>query len=163
MSDEFTEMSFSSADKWTKTDLAPYKERLSKLQAQGDGQVGEFQTVTGEIIVKEGPSRGRGKQELSDERAFRRAASEMGVGLRYASRHIPNGMTAVRMMIQPKREFSAETAAKRDAALDRRRLLNAQAKVQANPDDAEAKARVKELTEKLNPKPPAQGNKPPAK
>lgn len=149
----FGEMTFSSAEKWTKTDLAPYREYLQKLQAQGADQVGEFSTVTGEIVTKDGNTKGRGKQELSDERAFRRAASEMGVGLRYASRHVANGMTAVRMMIQPKREFSAETAAKRDAALDRRRLMNAQAKLAANPDDADAKAKVQELTAKLNPAP----------
>jgi hypothetical protein len=133
-----------------KLDPAPYRKFVSDLLTKPVGTEARIRVTTGEIIQKGKSSRGRGKSELSDARAFQAAASELNRGLRIGWRHQPDGTTLLRMMIQPKREFSQETQDKRNAALDRRRLLNAEAKLQADPSNAEIKAKVEAIRTRLS-------------
>lgn len=163
MTDTFGEVQFeqlevdeSGKGVFKKLDPAPYVKFVKELMVKPEGTEARIRVTTGEIIQKGKSSRGRGKTELSDARAFQSAASELGKGLRVGWRHQPDGTTLLRMMIQPKRVFSEETQRKRNAALDKRRLLNAEAKLAADPTNAELKAKVTTIRERLN------GNKAPA-
>lgn len=112
-------------DSFERNDLSQHRAYLSDLvrawQSAGDKvAVGQATVITGEIL-ESGPSKGRGKEELADERGFRKVATEMGVGLRVTHRHVADGKTLLRLAPQQKKEFSAEAIAKRTAALDKRR------------------------------------------
>lgn len=157
MTDTFGEVQFEQLEVddegkgvFKKLDLAPYRKFVTDLNSKPTGTEARIKVTTGEIIQKGKSSRGRGKAELSDARAFQTAASEMGLGLRVGWRHNPDGTTNLRMMIQPKREFSEETQRKRNAALDKRRLANAQQKLAADPTNAELKAKVDAIRTRLD-------------
>ena len=157
MTDTFGEVQFEQLEVdadgkgvFKKRDLTPYTEFIRKLMSQPEGTQARIKVSTGEIIVKGKSSKGRGKTELADARAFQQAASELGKGLRVGWRHQPDGTTDLRMMVQPKREFSQDTQNKRNAALDRRRLANAEAKLHQDPTNAELKAKVDTIRTRLS-------------
>jgi CubicO group peptidase (beta-lactamase class C family) len=157
MSDTFGDVQFEQLEVdeegkgvFKKLDPAPYRKFVSELLTKPVGTEARIRVTTGEIIQKGKSSKGRGKAELSDARAFQQAASELDRGLRVGWRHQPDGTTLLRMMIQPKRVFSDETAQKRNAALDRRRLLNAESKLQSDPSNPEYKAKVEAIRQRLN-------------
>lgn len=157
MTDTFGEVQFEQLEVdedgkgiFKKRDLTPYTEFIKKLMTQAPGTQARIKVTTGEIITKGKSSKGRGKLELSDARAFQQAASELDKGLRVGWRHQPDGTTDLRMMLQPKREFSQETQDKRNAALDRRRLANAEAKLAQDPTNAELKAKVETIRTRLH-------------
>lgn len=157
MTDTFGEVQFEQLEVdeegkgvFKKRDLTPYSDFIKKLMTQPPGTQARIKVTTGEIITKGKSSKGRGKSELSDARAFQQAASELDKGLRVGWRHQPDGTTDLRMMLQPKREFSQETQDKRNAALDRRRLVNAEAKLAQDPTNAELKAKVQTIRDRLH-------------
>jgi hypothetical protein len=157
MSDTFGEVQFEQLEVdeegkgvFKKLDPTPYRKFIQDLMSKPTGTEARIRVTTGEIIQKGKSSRGRGKAELSDARAFQQAASDLGKGLRVGWRHQPDGTTLLRMMVQPKREFSDETQQKRNAALDRRRLLNAEQKLASDPTNAEFKAKVQAIRERLS-------------
>jgi hypothetical protein len=170
MSDMFGETAFRQLDIdpetgegiMSKTDLAEYRNFLELLEKQGKGVEAKVVVVTGEIITKGKASRGRGKKELSDARAFQQAASEMGHGLRIVWRHGTDGKTTLRLMLKKKREFSEETQRKRNAALDKRRLSNAKAKLALDPKNPELQEKVKIIEARLNGTSPAAKSEAPA-
>jgi hypothetical protein len=164
MSDTFGDVQFEQLEVdeegkgvFKKLDPAPYKKFIQELMAKQVGTEARIRVTTGEIIQKGKSSKGRGKSELSDARAFQQAASDLGKGLRVGWRHQPDGTTLLRMMIQPKREFSEETQQKRNAALDRRRLLNAEARLHNDPSNPELKAKVDAIRTRLNGNPQRAG------
>lgn len=138
-----------------KVDPTPYLNFIKTLMTKAPGTEAAITVTTGEIIVKGKSSRGRGKAELSDARAFQSAASSLDRGLRVGWRHQPDGTTKLRMMLQPKRVFSEETQQKRNNALDRRRLLNAETKLQADPGNKDLIAKVETIKARLNGTAPA--------
>ena len=157
MSDTFGEVQFEQLEVddegkgiFKKLDPAPYRKFILDLMSKPAGTEARIKVTTGEIIQKGKSSKGRGKAELSDARAFQTAASELDKGLRVGWRHQPDGTTQLRMMIQPKRVFSEETQQKRNAALDKRRLANAEQKLAADPTNAEVKAKVDAIRARLN-------------
>jgi hypothetical protein len=157
MSDTFGEVQFEQLEVdddgkgiFRKNDPAPYVKFVQELNTKPPGTEARIRVTTGEIIQRGKSSRGRGKSELSDARAFQQAASDMDKGLRVGWRHQPDGTTLLRMMIQPKRVFSEDTALKRNAALDRRRLQTAESKLAADPNNPELKARVDAVKARLS-------------
>lgn len=157
MTDTFGEVQFEQLEVdedgkgiFKKRDLTPYTDFVKKLMTQPEGTQARIKVTTGEIITKGKSSKGRGKSELSDARAFQQAASELNKGLRIGWRHQPDGTTDLRMMLQPKREFSQETQDKRNAALDRRRLVNAEQKLREDPTNAELKQKVETIRTRLH-------------
>jgi len=157
MSDTFGEVQFEQLEVdedgkgiFKKLDPAPYIAFVKGLMAHPDGTQATVKVTTGEIITKGKSSKGRGKSELRDARAFQQAASDLGKGLRVGWRHMTDGSTQLRMMVQPKREFSEETQRKRNNALDKRRLLNAEARLAADPTNPELKGKVDTIRARLN-------------
>lgn len=132
-----------------RVDPTPYIKFIQDLSGKPKGTEARIRVATGQIITKGKSSKGRGKSELSDARAFQAAASQMGHGLRVGWRHNADGTTVLRMMIQKKREFSEETAQKRNLALDKRRLGFAEAKLAAAPGNKELQAKVKEIRDRI--------------
>lgn len=125
MTMSFEEGPINEADSFERTDLTQHRDYINRLITtwQADPSkvaIGQATVMTGEII-QDGPSKGRGKEELADERGFRKAARERGIGLRVSRRHLPDGKTLLRLAPQEKKEFSAEAVAKRSAALEKRR------------------------------------------
>lgn len=121
----FENESIEEADSFERRDLTLHRDYMSRLVAkwralpEGKVAVGEVTVMTGE--PSEGKKKNRGKDELADERGFRQAASELGVGLKVTHRHIGEGKTILRLSPQTKKEFSDEAIAKRNASLERRR------------------------------------------
>lgn len=150
---------------FTRKDLTPYVEFIKSLAEKGKGVEAKVSVVTGEIKTDGKQYRGRGRQELIDAKSFQEAANSLGYGLRVSARHQTTGKTLLRMMIVPKRVFTDEQNANRERGQNKRRLQLAQARLgkanailQANPNDEEAKktateatARIKELEAALNP------------
>lgn len=132
-----------------RVDPAPYISFIADLANKPKGTEARIRVATGEIITKGKSSKGRGKSELADARAFQAAASQMGHGLRTGWRHNADGTTVLRMMIQKKRVFSEETTRKRNVALDKRRLQFAEAKLSAAPGSKELQAKVKEIRDRI--------------
>jgi hypothetical protein len=131
-------------------DTTPYVNFIKQLQTKPAGTEARIAVITGEIITKGKSSKGRGKQEKRDAKNFADAASALGLGLRIGWRHLPDGKTQLRMMLQPKRIFSDETSAKRVVALDGRRLNQLQAKLNVTPGDTELQQRVKEVQTRID-------------
>ena len=113
-------------DAFERTDLTQHRKYLDKMVAawrtgdQSKVAVGSVTVITGDILTI-GTHKGRGKEELADERGFRKVATQMGVGIRITHRHLPDGKTMIRMSPQEKKVFSDEAIAKRTAALEKRR------------------------------------------
>jgi hypothetical protein len=157
MSDTFGEVQFEQLEVgddgkglFKKLDPAPYVKFIRDLASKPPGTQAQITVATGEIIQKGKSSKGRGKSELSDARAFQAAASSQDRGLRIGWRHMPDGTTRLRMMLQEKRVFSEETQQKRNAALDRRRLANAEARVQQDPGNQELVVKRDAIKARLN-------------
>lgn len=118
----FEESPIVEADSFERQDTTQHKAYLTKLVqswktgAQDKVAIGQATVMTGEL-----QENGRGKEEVKDERAFRKLAGEMNVGLRVTHRHLPDGKTVLRLSPQVKKTFSDEAIAKRTAALEKRR------------------------------------------
>lgn len=141
-------------------DDGPYRSFVEKLVAAGPGMEGKVTVVTGAIRsqeVKQG--KGRGQLEFAEAKAFQGAANDMGFGLKVSARHRTDGHTELRMMIQPKREFTPEQVANRILGQNKMRLGQYRqklAKARALGDAsaaAEAEAKIAELEAKVAPKP----------
>lgn len=99
---------------FTRIDPAPYKEVLSQLKV---GVTATVVVPTGELNDK-----GRGLIEITHERQFRKAANDMGHGIKIGHSHMGDGNTRLRFTVGEKRTFSPEAAKKRDASLAKARL-----------------------------------------
>lgn len=154
---------------FSRRDLTPYVDFIRSLAEKPKGTEAKLMVVTGEIKREGKQFRGRGKGELNDAKAFQEAANSLGFGLRVSARHQTTGKTLLRMMIVPKRQFTAEQNANRERGQNKRRLelartrlAKANAVLAGKPNDEEAKAlaaeataRIAELEKALAPKAPA--------
>lgn len=140
---------FVEEDNFTRVDLTPYRELFDKLR---NGQTATLTVDTGEIYT-EGPHKGKGKDAMKHVRGFQTVATERGVGLRVGHTNMPGGKTRLRLRTGPKREFSAETVAKRNVALAKAaETRKVKAYMVEHPDATEEVARkaIKEAAAKAN-------------
>lgn len=122
---EFTEADFGFDGDMEETD----SEKFQRLDTWKESQYIEKRMIprgaraqsrlwfeTGEI----NPNTGRGKNEYREERAFKKAASDLGRSMRVDFTHMTTGeragQTLLRLMLQPKRVVTEEEKAKREKA-----------------------------------------------
>lgn len=105
-------------------------------------------------------NRGRGKDELEAVRSFRTVANnELNLGIDIRYQHMPDGTTVLRLALHPKRTFTEEQNAKREAARQIGLIRRAEKRVATtatalarfpnDPKRKEAAARAKETLAKL--------------